>query len=141
VTAVWVVTSAGSGTCAQRFKWPSRTGCGNRAPVKRCSGQRMAHSSWSRRQNTCTTRCFRPSRTGRQRRGKWLGGQLLLAAGRRCLMVSAEVGGVALLIDATNARVAAWYATYGAVPMLDAPLSLVLPLRTIEASLRAAGKY
>lgn len=74
-----------------------------------------------------------------QRQG--LGGQLLLAAGRRCLLVAAEVGGVALLIDAKNARVAAWYATYGAVPVLDAPLSLVLPLRTIEVALRAAGKY
>jgi len=72
--------------------------------------------------------------------GQGLGGQLLLAAGKRCLRVSAEVGGVALLIDAKNARVAAWYTSYGAVPMLDAPLSLVLPLRTIEAALRAAGK-
>jgi GNAT superfamily N-acetyltransferase len=72
--------------------------------------------------------------------GQGLGGQLLLAAGRRCLLVSAEVGGVALLIDAKNERVAAWYATYGATPLLDAPLSLVLPLRTIEAALRAAGK-
>jgi GNAT superfamily N-acetyltransferase len=73
--------------------------------------------------------------------GQGLGGQLLLAAGRRCLLVSAEVGGVALLIDAKNERVAAWYARYGAVPMRDAPVSLVLPLRTIEAALRAAGKY
>jgi len=77
----------------------------------------------------------------RRLQGQGLGGQLLLAAGRRCLLVSAEVGGVALLIDAKNARVAAWYATYGAVPLLDTPLSLVLPLRTVEAALRAAGKY
>jgi predicted N-acetyltransferase YhbS len=73
--------------------------------------------------------------------GQGLGGQLLLAAGRRCLLVSAEVGGVALLMDAKNERVAAWYARYDAVPMSDAPLSLVLPLPTIEAALRAAGKY
>lgn len=73
--------------------------------------------------------------------GQRLSGQLLLAAGQRCLLASAHVGGVALLIDAKNARVAAWYASYGAVPVLDAPLSLVLPLRTIEAALRAAGKY
>ena len=72
--------------------------------------------------------------------GQGLGGQLLLAAGRRCLQVSTEVGGVALLIDAKNARVAAWYATYGAVPILDTSLTLVLPLRTVEAALRAAGK-
>jgi len=73
--------------------------------------------------------------------GKGLGGQLLLAAGRRCLWVSAEVGGVVLVIDAKNKRVAEWYASYGAVPLLDAPLSLVLPLATIEAALKKAGKY
>jgi hypothetical protein len=46
---------------------------------------------------------------------------------------------VALLIDAKNERVAKWYASYGAVPLLDAPLILLLPLRTIEAALNAAG--
>jgi predicted N-acetyltransferase YhbS len=72
--------------------------------------------------------------------GQGLGGQLLLAAGRRCLRAAAEVGGVALLIDAKNERVAAWYAAYGALPLLDAPRSLVLPLTTIEAALKAAGR-
>lgn len=71
--------------------------------------------------------------------GYGLGGQLLLAAGRRCLLAAAEVGGVALLIDAKNERVADWYAAYGALPLLDAPHSLVLPLTTIEAALKAAG--
>ena len=74
-----------------------------------------------------------------QRQG--LGGQLLLAAGRRCLRASAEVGGIAMVIDAKNDRVAAWYASYGAVPLLDAPLTLLLPLGTIEAALKHAGKY
>ena len=36
----------------------------------------------------------------RKVQGQGLGGQLLLAAGRRCLLAAAEVGGVALLIDA-----------------------------------------
>ena len=72
--------------------------------------------------------------------GQGLGGQLLLAAGKRCLLASAEVGGVAMLIDAKNARVAAWYASYGALPLLDAPLSLLLPLATVEAALKAARK-
>ena len=75
----------------------------------------------------------------RSAQGQGLGGQLLLAAGRRCLVVSAEVGGVALLIDAKNEKVARWYASYGAIQMLDAPLSLLLPLATIEAALKAAG--
>jgi GNAT superfamily N-acetyltransferase len=74
----------------------------------------------------------------RQVQGQGLGGQLLLSAGKRCLLASAEVGGVALLIDAKNARVAAWYASYGALPLLDAPLSLLLPLTTVAAALKAS---
>ncbi|MGP8186467.1 MAG: GNAT family N-acetyltransferase [Terracidiphilus sp.] len=86
---------------------------------------------------------FRLARLAVDRRlqGLGLGGQLLLAAGRRCSRAAAEVGGVALLIDAKNDRVAQWYASYGAVPLLDTPLSLLLPLKTIEAALKACGKY
>ena len=76
----------------------------------------------------------------RTMQGQGLGGQLLLAAGRRCLLAAAEVGGVVLVIDAKNERVAGWYAGYGAVPLLDAPLALLLPLATIEAALKKAGK-
>ena len=72
--------------------------------------------------------------------GQGLGGQLLLAAGRRCLYVAAQAGGVALLIDAKNERVAKWYGSYGAAPLLDAPLSLLLPFKTIHSALAAAGK-
>ena len=75
-----------------------------------------------------------------QVQGQGLGGQLLMSAGKRCLLASAEVGGVALLIDAKNARAAAWYASYGALPLLDAPLSLLLSLATVQASLKAAGR-
>jgi ribosomal protein S18 acetylase RimI-like enzyme len=73
--------------------------------------------------------------------GQGIGGQLLLSAGRRCLRAAAEVGGVVLVIDAKNERVAGWYTSYGALPLLDEPLTLLLPLRTIEAALRKAGKY
>ncbi len=72
--------------------------------------------------------------------GCGLGGQLLLAAGRRCLMAASQVGGVALLIDAKNTRAAQWYTGYGAVSLLDAPLSLLLPFKTIHAALMASGK-
>ena len=72
--------------------------------------------------------------------GQGLGGQLLLAAGRRCLLVALQAGGVALLIDAKNEGVAKWYASYGAVPLLDAHLSLLLPFKTIHAALTTAGK-
>ena len=76
----------------------------------------------------------------RTMQGQGLGGQLLLSAGRRCLRASQEVGGVALLIDAKNEGVASWYASYGALPLLDAPLSLLLPMVTIRTALEAAGK-
>ena len=72
--------------------------------------------------------------------GKGLGGQLLLAAGRRCVLAAAEVGGVALLIDAKSDRAAHWYERYGAMRLLDAPQSLVIPLATFESALNAAGK-
>lgn len=72
--------------------------------------------------------------------GMGLGGQLLLAAGRRCLLAAAEVGGVALLIDAKNERVASWYSSFGAIPLADAPLVLLLPLTTVQQALKMAGK-
>ena len=86
---------------------------------------------------------FRLARLAVDRRfqGKGIGGQLLLAAGRRCLLAATEVGGVMLVIDAKNERVAAWYASYGAVPLLDAPLTLMLPLATVEAALRKGGVF
>lgn len=76
----------------------------------------------------------------RKLQGQGIGGQLLLAAGRRCLLASAEVGGVVLVIDAKNERAAEWYAGYGAVRLLDAPLTLLLLLTTIKSALRTAGK-
>jgi GNAT superfamily N-acetyltransferase len=72
--------------------------------------------------------------------GQGRGGQLILAAGRRCLLAAADVGGVALLIDAKDERAAQWYASYGAVPLADAPLSLLLPLATLQKALEAAEK-
>ena len=65
-------------------------------------------------------------------RGQGLGGQLLMACGRRCLAVSIQVGGVGLLIDAKNERGARWYTSYGALTIPDAPLTLLLPFSTIE---------
>jgi GNAT superfamily N-acetyltransferase len=85
---------------------------------------------------------FRLARLAVDRRmqGQGLGGQLLLAAGKRCVAAASEVGGVALVIDAKNERVARWYAGYGAVPMASAPLTLMLPLTTMEAARKKAGK-
>ena len=72
--------------------------------------------------------------------GRGLGGQLLAAAARRCLRAAAEVGGVMLINDARNDRVARWYASYGAVPLKDKPLTLVMSLATFAEVLRAAGQ-
>jgi hypothetical protein len=57
------------------------------------------------------------------------------------LLASTEVGGVVLVIDAKSERVAKWYAGYGAVPLVDASLTLLLPLKTIESALEKARRY
>jgi GNAT superfamily N-acetyltransferase len=72
--------------------------------------------------------------------GQGIGTQLLLAAVKRCLLAAAEIGGVMLVVDAKNERVAKWYASYGALPLLDAPLSLLLHLATFQAEFKKAGK-
>lgn len=72
--------------------------------------------------------------------GKGLGGQLILAAGRRCVLAAREVGGVALLTDAKSDRAASWYVTYGAVPLVDAPRSLLIPLATLQKALERSGQ-
>ncbi len=74
-----------------------------------------------------------------QVQGQGIGGQLLLAAGRRCLLAAAEVGGVLLVIDAKNEKLAGWYASRGALPLLDDPLCLVFALATIETALKKLG--
>lgn len=70
--------------------------------------------------------------------GRGLGGQLIAAAGRRCLRVAADVGGVMLIIDAKSQRASQWYSKYGAMPLRDGSLTLVLPLATLERELKAA---
>lgn len=65
--------------------------------------------------------------------GMGLGGQLLAAASRRCLRAASDVGGVILIIDAKNERAANWYASYGAVPLANTPLTLVMSLATFYA--------
>ena len=72
--------------------------------------------------------------------GSGLGGELLLAAGRRALSVAVEIGGVALAIDAKDQRAAAWYERFGAVRLLDDPMKLVLPLKTITSALAMVEK-
>ena len=67
--------------------------------------------------------------------GQGLGRDLFLAAGYRCITAASEVGGVAMLIDAKNSRVAAWYERFGAVPVPERPLVLILRLDLIVEAL------
>jgi GNAT superfamily N-acetyltransferase len=76
----------------------------------------------------------------RAQQGRGLGGQLLLAAGRRCLMAASVVGGTVLIIDARSDRAAGWCTGYGAMPLRDAERTLVLPLATIERLLKDFAK-
>ncbi|MDR3515530.1 MAG: GNAT family N-acetyltransferase [Azospirillaceae bacterium] len=69
--------------------------------------------------------------------GRGLDGDLLWAAGLRALTVAAAVGGVALAIDTKDERAAAWYARFGAQPLLDPPLKLNLPLASIAETIKA----
>ena len=63
----------------------------------------------------------------------------MLAAGERALAVAAEVGGTALAIDAKDESAAHWYERFGALPLLDEPYKLVLPLVVIADTIWAAG--
>ena len=76
----------------------------------------------------------------RSMQGQGLGGDLLLAAGERALAVAAEVGGVALAIDAKDEKAARWYERFGALALLDDPLKLILPLGIIATAIATAAK-
>jgi len=76
----------------------------------------------------------------RDLQGQGLGGQLLIAAARRCIRASAEMGGTAMMIDAKDSTVGAWYKTYGALPIPGLPLSLMLPYSVFLDVLKQAGK-
>ena len=80
----------------------------------------------------------------RGQHSKGLGTQLLLAAALRCIKVAGEVGGVALFIDAKTERAAKWYEERGAARLTSMPagfpIPMVIPLKTLESALRAAGK-
>lgn len=70
--------------------------------------------------------------------GQGLGGQLLASAARRCLQAAQQVGGVVLIIDAKSNRAAQWYTSYGAMPLIEKPLTLVMSLATFVSPLRSA---
>ena len=71
--------------------------------------------------------------------GQGLGGQLLSAAALRCLRASHEVGGHVLYIDAKSDRAAQWYASYGAEPLANHQLTLIIKLEDFVSGLMAKG--
>jgi hypothetical protein len=73
-------------------------------------------------------------------KGRGLGGDLLLASGERALAVASQVGGVALALDAKDDKAARWYERFGALPLLDDPLKLILPLSVVAEAIRTAAK-
>lgn len=77
--------------------------------------------------------------TDRTAAGRGLGGQLLAASALRCLRLAGEGGGILLIIDAKSERAANWYASYGAEPLQEKPLTLVMSLATFAADLRIKG--
>lgn len=77
--------------------------------------------------------------TDRTIAGHGLGSQLLAVAALRCLRIAGEGGGILFIIDAKSGRAAHWYASHGAEPLQGQPLTLVMPLATFAAELRANG--
>jgi GNAT superfamily N-acetyltransferase len=57
-----------------------------------------------------------------------LGRKLVASAARRCFRAASEFGGILLIIDAKNERAAQWYASFGATPVKEKALTLVMPL-------------
>ena len=64
-------------------------------------------------------------------KGHRLGERLLIDALERCHAASRAVGSVAVIVDAKDADVAAFYARYGFIAFPDRPLRLFLPMKTI----------
>jgi GNAT superfamily N-acetyltransferase len=72
--------------------------------------------------------------------GHGVGSALLFAAAGRAMAVAAEVGGVALAIDAKDERAVRWYQGFGATQLVDDPLKLILPFEMIAEADRETEK-
>jgi GNAT superfamily N-acetyltransferase len=71
--------------------------------------------------------------------GQGLGTKLVASAARRCFQAAQEVGGTLLVVDAKNGRAANWYASFGAEPLANHPLTLVILLASFVGDLEATG--
>jgi GNAT superfamily N-acetyltransferase len=68
--------------------------------------------------------------------GQRLGEALLFDALRRSLDQSAHIASAGVMVDAKDAKAAAFYARYGFSPILDADHQLFLHMKTIERMFR-----
>jgi GNAT superfamily N-acetyltransferase len=64
--------------------------------------------------------------------GNGFGGDLLVDAMRRTKQVSNQVGGVFLFVDAKDQKAAEFYRHFGFVPLPDDPLTLAMPMASID---------
>jgi GNAT superfamily N-acetyltransferase len=68
--------------------------------------------------------------------GKGYGAILLADAVKRIVVTAGESGGiVGFFVDAKDEQARQFYLRFGFIPLLDAPLSLFLPLKTLIAGL------
>ena len=70
--------------------------------------------------------------------GEGLGRELLVNALLRIVRASSEIGIYAVRVDAINERAKQFYLKYEFIPFEDKPLSLFLPLKTIQNVLNIA---
>jgi GNAT superfamily N-acetyltransferase len=83
-------------------------------------------------------RIERPA-VGKSAQGMGLGGELLRDALFRALDLSLEAGTRVVSVDAMNAQAKRFYEKYGFVPLIDMPLSLVLPVKTVSEAWKSKG--
>jgi GNAT superfamily N-acetyltransferase len=72
-------------------------------------------------------------------RGRGLGRLLLMDALDRCCTLAARLGVYAVEVDTIDEHAQSFYRKYGFIPLLDRPMHLYLPVRTIEEALGRTG--
>lgn len=73
----------------------------------------------------------------RSARGRRIGEQLLMNALTLAFSLSENLGAFAVDVIALNNTAQSFYLKYGFLPLIDNPLHLVLPMKTIEGLLQA----
>ena len=118
---------------------PSEAGSCDASGRLICSIENHSHSTFLAVARVPRNLLVIPGKKGTPK-GRGLGGDLLLASGERALAVASQVGGVALALDAKDDKAARWYERFGALPLLDDPLKLILPLSVVAEAIRTAAK-